>query len=330
MSHSRQVARPSGNQTAEGALFELRVRVSETRADEVGDALILAGAGGVSHEASGRKVALVTHGEAHALQQIARILAKTEPGLAVAIAPATVAASWETAFMDHLGPVRVSRTLVLVPVDVDAALPIAKHSVFLERELAFGFGEHPTTRMAARAVERLCRAGAGRVFDMGTGSGVLAIVAARSGATSVGVDIDARAVAAAGRNATLNGVAGRCRFSKTPASRVTGVFDVAVANIALATLIGQAPVLARLVASTGTLLVTGILAEHASDVEVAYARVGFAVQSRKREGGYVLVAFVRAAVPKRRPSTRRVATAKKASPAPGQRDRKTSRTPRSR
>src|SRR4029077_18047415 len=112
--------------------------------------------------------------------------------------------------------------------------------------LAFGFGEHPTTRMAASEVERRCRGGARRVLDFGTGSGVLAVVAAVSGAARViGLDVAPAAVGAARADAARNGVSKKCRFAEGSPGRLGAPFDLVVANVDLSTLIGLAESLGK-------------------------------------------------------------------------------------
>jgi ribosomal protein L11 methyltransferase len=189
--------------------------------------------------------------------------------------------------------------LVAVPT-TSAAPRLARgtRAVLLEPALAFGFGEHPTTRLAARAVEEVClRRKTDRVLDAGTGSGILAFTALLSGARRVvGVDVDPAAVVAARRNAKRNGLADRCRFSRTPVARLRGRFGLVVANIRFAPLVRLAPALARLVAARGVLLLSGVLVSERRELELRYLGLGFrrlSVRAPRSQHGWALVALER-------------------------------------
>lgn len=263
----------------------------------MGALLIRNGAGGVAEEASAfGHVRLITYGLRAMLERLAETVARAIDALPsrafVEMRPAPAALDgWDTAWMEALEPVKISRSLTLVPTNV--ALPkIGNASVVrLRPALAFGFGEHPTTRLAARAVESRCRSFRVKtVLDVGTGSGVLAIVGVVSGATrAVGIDVDPGAVRAAKQNAALNGVAERCRFSTRALSLVRGHFDLVVANVDRGTILAQAEVLGRLVAPRGVLLLTGFLSGDERDIARPFLAAGLVPGARRREGDWVLI-----------------------------------------
>jgi ribosomal protein L11 methyltransferase len=320
------MARASRRKSPDPALFQLRVTVSPAIADDAGAWLVESGAGGVIQETAGRRAVLVTYGEAPALRKLAgTAIAALGRGTKAEVLPAPAAVSgWQTAWMEYLEPVAISRELMLVPLR-EGARPDAGRTdvVWLEPALAFGFGEHATTRMAAKVVERLVRAGAGRVLDVGTGSGVLALVALHAGAEhAVGVDVDAEAVRAAKQNARLNGMVKRAGFSRTPVARVTGAFDVVVANVDRRTLLDLAAPIARRVSAGGSLVVTGILDDDREDVEAGYRALGLTPALRLHEGGFLLVCF--------RAAKRGAGDAARAPKARARTVRKTTRKPRSR
>lgn len=143
----------------------------------------------------------------------------------------------------------------------------AKHVIRLDPGLAFGTGTHPTTRMCLRwiAARQLSEQ---RVLDYGCGSGILAIGAARMGATDVSaVDIDPAAVTATDLNAHANHVS---LHSGLP-DLASGVYDVVLANILATPLKVLAPLLCAHVAAGGHLVLAGILSRQATELQEAYA-----------------------------------------------------------
>ncbi len=141
---------------------------------------------------------------------------------------------------------------------------------------AFGSGAHPTTRMCLTELEQLVEP-ASAVADVGSGSGVLSVAAARMGAAVVvAVDVDPEAVRATADNAERNGVSHVVVASATPAEELEpGAYDVVVANIAAGTLVELAPALARVVADDGTLVLSGVLGVQVGDVLPAFEVLGF-------------------------------------------------------
>lgn len=150
----------------------------------------------------------------------------------------------------------------------------------VEPGMAFGTGEHPTTRACLAAVDRLASPG-GACLDVGCGTGVLAILAAQRGMRARGIDIDADAVTASLENAARNGV--EVAFDDTPLERVEGRYDLVVANVFAEVLVQMAPHLSRLTA--GRLVLAGILADRVHRVEEAL--FDMRVVSRKIDGEWV-------------------------------------------
>lgn len=176
---------------------------------------------------------------------------------------------WVRLTQAQFEPIRVSERLWIVPSWHEAPDPQAIVLV-LDPGMAFGTGSHPTTRLCLELLEREVSAG-DTVLDYGCGSGILAIAAARLGASDVvGVDIDPQALIAANDNAANNQVSARFvdAADKLPA---TGGFDIVVANILANPLRALAPALASLVRPGGRLALSGILAEQADDLIEFYA-----------------------------------------------------------
>jgi ribosomal protein L11 methyltransferase len=135
---------------------------------------------------------------------------------------------------------------------------------------AFGAGSHPSTRLLlAELSQRL--AGGEMVLDVGCGSGVLAVSAARLGAAAVrGVDVAPAAVTATAANAAWNDVAERVDVSITPIEEVGGDADIVLANIGAAALVGLAPALWSRLAPGGWLGLSGLSSAQLSGVAAAF------------------------------------------------------------
>jgi ribosomal protein L11 methyltransferase len=169
------------------------------------------------------------------------------------------------------------------PVDVNAI------NLTLDPGMAFGTGSHPTTRMCLRWLERHL-AGGETVLDYGCGSGILAIAAAKLGASAVaGVDVDAQAIVASRDNARLNKVTARFAL---PELSEASPYDVVVANILANPLQLLAPLLAAHVRIGGHIVLSGILEAQALAVMAAYAP-WFTIDVWNSEEGWVALAGIR-------------------------------------
>ena len=151
----------------------------------------------------------------------------------------------------------------------------------LDPGAAFGTGQHETTRLCLAALERYVRRGA-QVLDLGAGSGILAIAAARLGAARVlGVDVDADTPAVARANAIRNGVAARARFGAGSLGdawpwreRKERSFDLVVANISSPVIVDLLPRIAAALRPGGLFAGSGFIDANAADVSTAAAAVG--------------------------------------------------------
>ena len=146
--------------------------------------------------------------------------------------------------------------------------------------MAFGSGDHPTTRACLAGIARLARPGA-RCLDVGCGSGVLALAAVRLGMQATGVDTDAEAVRIAQENAERNGLA--ARFEHTRLEALTGTYELVVANIFAEVLVILAPAL--IARCGGTMVLAGILADRAAMVEAAFSAMRLV--ARRQDGEWV-------------------------------------------
>ncbi len=172
---------------------------------------------------------------------------------------------------DHVVPVPIAASLVVRPAWLPALDRDGVTEVAIEPGATFGLGDHPTTRLTAAAVWRM-RPAPARVLDVGTGSGVLAIVALLAGAQSAtAIDIADVSPAVVIDNAARNGVADRIVASTTPLAEVDGAFDLVVANILAPQLIALAGDLRRVTHPGGALIVSGVLAGRYDHVLAALA-----------------------------------------------------------
>ena len=164
----------------------------------------------------------------------------------------------------------------------------AKLVVRIDPGLAFGTGSHPTTKLVLRFLERTLRAGE-RVLDYGCGSGVLAITAAKLGASQVhAVDIDPQAVSVTHENSRANRVEVRASL---PEALPAGRYDVIVANILAQPLIDLAPTLSAHAGQGTRLALAGILESQAAEVAKAYA-AHFEMDVAERDEGWALLVGV--------------------------------------
>lgn len=198
------------------------------------------------------------------------------------------AQDWELTWRRGLRDRRVGERLIITPSWVTPDAGPDDVVIVIDPRMAFGTGEHASTRGALRLLERSIRGGE-RVLDAGTGSGVLAIAAARLGAASVlAVDLDADAVANATENVRRNGVWDRVEVGLAAVDdaflgRHSGEFDVIAANILSSVLVPLMAGFHRALRPGGALLLAGILASEADDVREAATAAGFDVDTEDVE-----------------------------------------------
>lgn len=195
---------------------------------------------------------------------------------------------WVRATQSQFVPQQISRRLWVVPSWHAAPDPDAVN-ITLDPGLAFGTGTHPTTRLCLRWLAAHLRGGES-VIDFGCGSGILAIAALRLGAAvATGVDVDERALLAARSNAVQNQVA--IQFHDG-ADSLEAPAQIVIANILANPLRVLAPLLARLTAPRGRVILSGILAAQAAEVNAAYLP-WFEMDTTEHDDGWVLLSGVR-------------------------------------
>jgi ribosomal protein L11 methyltransferase len=259
--------------------------------DALADCLLSAGAGALEEGPSSLSVYADTSELVQALEEAVadfRLrVAEALPGLEVLSAEITeVDENWNK-WLDHLVPQAVTPTFVARPTSCPDAPP-GERTLWLEPSPAFGEGAHASTLLAAAAVERHAeRHPGGRLLDVGTGTGILALVGLSSGlGDAVAIDSDPVAVAAAARNAVLNGLGERCQVSATALTALSDHFDIVVANMLVPTLLELAPLLKSCLAPGGVLILSGLLREDADALTSKFAALGLREAARYYGGDW--------------------------------------------
>ena len=204
---------------------------------------------------------------------------------------------WADSWKQYYKPIKTGKRLVIVPGWETYEAEPGEITVLMDPGMAFGTGTHETTRLCAGFVEEYTKPGC-TVLDVGCGSGILAIAAARLGAgTCFACDIDPVAVRVAKENAALNGTDNVvCAVSDLlkQAEKTPGGYDLVVANIVADIIIRLAPDVGDYLAPEGTFVVSGIIAERAEEVLAVLKQNGYAVIDERFENGWYAAALKRA------------------------------------
>ncbi len=194
---------------------------------------------------------------------------------------------WAEGWKKYFKPVKVGSRIVVKPT-WETWVPQEKEIVIeIDPGQAFGVGTHASTRLMLLALEDLAEGGFltdASILDIGTGTGILAIAAARLGSSKVmAIDIDQDAVETARKNVHLNNVHDSVSISTTPVWEVQGPFDLVLANLDRDTLLFLSREIARLVSSGGKLLASGIIQGQDSEVTDSFQEKGLVLESRRQD-----------------------------------------------
>lgn len=288
---------------------EILIEVPLNQAELLSDALIEAGALSVSVEDAdqGTEAEQPLFGEpgmepTQAAWERSRVVALTDAGAdhealiaealaAAGIAPAGVRHAlrpvqdqdWVRLTQSQFEPIHIGTNIWVVPSWHDAPDPNAL-VLELDPGLAFGTGSHPTTRLCMEWLEAHAPRGL-TVLDYGCGSGILAIGAAKYGASEIdAVDIDEAAVSSTRLNAEANGVTLHTGLPEA----AQGQYGTVLANILATPLKVLAPLLCERVAPGGSLVLAGILERQADELKEAYAPY-VALEVSDSEDGWILM-----------------------------------------
>jgi ribosomal protein L11 methyltransferase len=206
---------------------------------------------------------------------------------------------WAESWKHHFKPIQIGRALLIKPGWSKVSAKPGQATVVLDPGLSFGTGQHPTTAFCLRQVAALRKKERSQSFlDIGTGSGILAIAAAKLGyAPVVAFDYDPQAVRIARSNARRNLVLHKIDLAEqdvtTISRRSLGQHDVVCANLISTLLIQERKKIRNCVKSGGALVLAGILRKEIAPVEKAYRAVGMKLLALSEEKEWSSASFAR-------------------------------------
>ena len=204
---------------------------------------------------------------------------------------------WAAAWKQHFPVLRVGRRLVIRPTWRRHRARPGDVVLALDPGMAFGTGLHPTTRLCLAGIERWADEGivaGARAIDVGCGSGILAIAAAKLGAAEVlGVDTDPVAVESTIANARRNRLARRIPARRGSLPAAGGPWDLVLANLIASLLVLLAGDLAAALRPSGRMLASGIFIDREPEVRAAFVAAGLVIRERTGEGDWVALDVVR-------------------------------------
>jgi ribosomal protein L11 methyltransferase len=183
---------------------------------------------------------------------------------------------WSTEWRAHFHSERITPKLIVVPAWEPIPAEPGSQLIRIDPGPAFGTGQHPTTRMCLESMEKFRTDKPWTMLDIGTGSGILAIYAAKLGARRVlALDTDPEALRWAEKSIALNEPPATIELSSAPVETTTESFDVVAANLTLDVIQQLMPHFSRLLEPQGRLIVSGLLREQVQGVAERLAGYGF-------------------------------------------------------
>jgi ribosomal protein L11 methyltransferase len=217
-------------------------------------------------DGKGKKVVRALHQYLRSLERLS--LQKVPFSIDTSLVPEQ---DWGENWKRFFRPLCVGSRFVVFPPWERPVLKRGQIPIEITPGMAFGTGTHATTQLCIQVLENRVKRKGLSVLDMGTGSGILAIVAAKLGAQEVwAIDIDEVAIEGARENTEKNGVKGIVRIRKGGIGRVRKAFDVIVANIDLKSLMRLRMPLLRHLKGDGFLILSGILREQEESIRRYY------------------------------------------------------------
>ena len=201
---------------------------------------------------------------------------------------------WANAWKAYYKPIEIGERMVIVPAWEKYDAPEGKLVVRMDPGMAFGTGSHETTRLVIGLLEKYVKNGQ-RVLDVGCGSGILAICAAKLGAKECrAYDIDPVAVKVARENVKDSGLEDTVICDTSDLLRGVdasgGAYDVICANIVADIIIRMTPDIGKFMNDGSVILASGIISERADDVIECFERHGLRIIERAEENGWCALA----------------------------------------
>lgn len=203
-------------------------------------------------------------------------------------------ADWNRLWRSCYGPIAIGRRLLVAP-SWSRGLPRDRLIVRIKPEMAFGTGSHETTRLCLEALEEALPAGL-HLGDIGTGSGILALAAARLGAQSVvACDVDPVALANARYNLRLNRLGRRIKILQGDAHALKSAapYDGLVANLVLDPIRESLPIMTGLLKQGGFLYLSGLLEGQDAQLQPLFDALGLTLARRRNENEWLLLALTK-------------------------------------
>ena len=194
---------------------------------------------------------------------------------------------WVESWKENYKPIHAGR-VTIVPEWIDYDAKDGEYIVKIDPGMAFGTGEHESTKMCLQLLQALGVEGKS-VIDIGTGSGILALASAKLGAKIVeAYDIDDNAVKSAKSNAALNGLEDKLKVDNANLlDKTTGKFDIVLANITADVLITLSATLGDYMKKNGVVIISGIILKREEDVKTAFVKAGYKIIERINMGEWV-------------------------------------------
>ena len=198
---------------------------------------------------------------------------------------------WIEIWKKHYRPIELGK-VVVCPAWIEHSVKEDQVEVLIDSNMAFGTGEHETTSMVIEIMQDYIK-DANVVLDVGTGSGILGIAAAKLGAKKVVMtDIDYVAVKSAKHNCELNGVADKCEVAlNNLLDDKSVVGELVLANITADVLLILSNTITGNVDSNGVMVMSGIIKSRENEVIDRYSSLGFTLEKRVNKGEWVAIAM---------------------------------------
>lgn len=203
---------------------------------------------------------------------------------------------WGEQWKKYFKPLRVSKNIIIKPTWERYTAEGRDVVIDIDPGMAFGTGQHPSTRMCIIALEDIFlkdrSQGGWNVLDIGTGTGILAICAAKLGADRVkAIDIDQKAVDIAGVNIAINDVEDRIELISGDIANFDNTFNLIVANLTAATLINIHPHLMPMLEPGGYLIASGIIDQNRESIDKIFLSGDLELHELKSEREWLCYVF---------------------------------------